>query len=53
MPEIAEYSAVMAVYALWLVVAEGLGLMGLDSRSGAVSRILEVPGDWIFLGYFC
>jgi hypothetical protein len=22
-------------------------------RVEAVSRILEVPGDWIFLGYFC
>ena len=35
MPEMAEYSAVMAVHTLWLVArAEGLGLMGLDSRSG-------------------
>ena len=30
MPEMAEYSAVMAVHTLWLVArAEGLGLMGL------------------------
>jgi 5,6-dimethylbenzimidazole synthase len=55
MPEMAEYSAVMAVHTLWLVArAEGLGLGWVSILDPvAVSRILEVPGDWIFLGYFC
>jgi 5,6-dimethylbenzimidazole synthase len=55
MPEMAEYSAVMAVHTLWLVGrAEGLGLGWVSILDPvAVSRILEVPGDWIFLGYFC
>jgi len=55
MPEMAEYSAVAAVITMWLAArAEGIG-MGWVSildphRIGAV---LDVPGDWRFIGYFC
>ncbi len=55
MPEMAEYSAVMAIHTLWLVArAEGLGLGWVSILDpAAVTRILEVPAEWIFLGYFC
>src|SRR5208282_6192883 len=55
MPEMAEYSVVAAVTTMWLAArAEGIG-MGWVSildphRIGAV---LDVPGDWRFIGYFC
>jgi 5,6-dimethylbenzimidazole synthase len=55
MPEMAEYSAVMAIHTLWLVArAEGLGLGWVSILDPAeMARILETPADWIFLGYFC
>jgi len=55
MPEMAEYSAVMAIHTIWLVArAEGLGLGWVSILDpAAVTRILEVPPEWIFLGYFC
>ena len=55
MPEMAEYSAVMAIHTLWLAArAEGLGLGWVSILDPAeVTRILEVPAEWIFLGYFC
>jgi len=55
MPEMAEYSAVMAIHTLWLVArAEGLGLGWISILDPPeVTRILEVPAEWIFLGYFC
>jgi 5,6-dimethylbenzimidazole synthase len=55
MPEMAEYSAVMAVHTLWLVArAEGLGLGWVSILDPAdVMRALDVPPEWIFLGYFC
>jgi 5,6-dimethylbenzimidazole synthase len=55
MPEMAEYSAVMAIHTLWLVArAEGLGLGWVSILDPPeVTRALEVPADWIFLGYFC
>jgi 5,6-dimethylbenzimidazole synthase len=55
MPEMAEYSAVMAIHTLWLVArAEGLGLGWVSILDpAAVTRALEVPAEWIFLGYFC
>ncbi len=55
MPEMAEYSVVMAIHTLWLVArAEGLGLGWVSILDpAAVTRILDVPPDWIFLGYFC
>jgi 5,6-dimethylbenzimidazole synthase len=55
MPEMAEYSAVMAIHTLWLVArAEGLGLGWVSILDPAeVTRALDVPPEWIFLGYFC
>jgi 5,6-dimethylbenzimidazole synthase len=55
MPEMAEYSAVMAIHTLWLVArAEGLGLGWVSILDPAeITRVLEVPSEWIFLGYFC
>jgi 5,6-dimethylbenzimidazole synthase len=55
MPEMAEYSTAMAIHTIWLVArAEGLGLGWVSILDPAeVARILEVPPDWIFLGYFC
>ncbi|MBI3500051.1 MAG: 5,6-dimethylbenzimidazole synthase [Proteobacteria bacterium] len=55
MPEMIEYSAVLAVHTLWLVArAEGIGLGWvsiLDPR--LVAEILAVPGDWRFIAYLC
>lgn len=55
MPETTAYSAVLAVHTLWLAAqAEGIGLGWLsilDPRE--VSRILDVPAEWAFIGYFC
>ena len=55
MPEMAEYSAVMAIHTLWLVArAEGLGLGWVSILDRAeVMRALDVQPEWIFLGYFC
>lgn len=55
MPEMIEYSAVMAVYTLWLLArAEGVGLGWvsiLDPKQ--VVAALDVPETWIFIGYLC
>jgi 5,6-dimethylbenzimidazole synthase len=55
MPEMAEYSTVMAIHTIWLAArAEGIGLGWVSILDPAeVARILDVPRDWIFLGYFC
>ena len=55
MPEMAEYSTVMAIHTIWLVArAEGLGLGWVSILDPAeIARILDVPPDWIFMGYFC
>ena len=55
MPEMAEYSVVMAIHTLWLAArAEGLGLGWVSILDSAeMTRLLEVPAEWIFLGYFC
>ena len=55
MPEMAEYSVVAAVSMMWLAArAEGVG-MGwvsiLDPQR--IARILDVPGSWRLIGYFC
>jgi 5,6-dimethylbenzimidazole synthase len=55
MPETAEYSAVAALYTLWLTArAEGIG-MGWVSiiDPAAVAAALDVPAAWRFIGYFC
>ncbi|MEP9377117.1 5,6-dimethylbenzimidazole synthase [Aquabacter sp. CN5-332] len=55
MPETIDYSAVMAVHTMWLAArAEGIGLGWvsiLDPEE--VTRALDVPADWRFIGYFC
>lgn len=55
MPEVAAYSAVMAVYALWLAArAAGLGLGWVSILDpAAVTAALDVPGNWTLVGYFC
>ncbi|HEY1795157.1 MAG TPA: 5,6-dimethylbenzimidazole synthase [Stellaceae bacterium] len=54
-PETSEYSAVMAVHTLWLAArAEGIGMGWVSILGpGAVATILDVPGDWRLIGYFC
>jgi 5,6-dimethylbenzimidazole synthase len=55
MPETAAYSAVMAVHTLWLAArAQGLGLGWVSILDpAAIAATLDVPADWIFIGYFC
>lgn len=55
MPETAAYSAVMAVHTLWLAArAQGLGLGWVSILDPAeVAAALDVPGAWVFIGYFC
>ncbi len=55
MPETVAYSAVMAVYTIWLAArAEGLGLGWVSILDPVVvAAILDVPGEWKFIGYFC
>ena len=55
MPEMIQYSAVLAVHTLWLAArAEGIGVGWLSILEPAqVTAILEVPSDWAFIGYFC
>jgi 5,6-dimethylbenzimidazole synthase len=55
MPEMADYSAVTAIHTMWLAArAEGIGMGWVSILDPArVSRILEVPERWRFIGYFC
>jgi 5,6-dimethylbenzimidazole synthase len=55
MPQTTAYSAVMAVYTLWLAArAAGLGLGWVSILDpAAMAAVLEVPPDWSFIGYFC
>jgi len=55
MPETTAYSAVMAVHTVWLAVrAAGLGLGWVSILDpAAVAAALDVPSDWVFIGYFC
>ena len=55
MPEMAEYSAVAAITAMWLAArAEGVGMGWVSILDPArVKTILEVPESWRFIGYFC
>jgi 5,6-dimethylbenzimidazole synthase len=55
MPETVCYSAVAAIYTLWLAArAEGIG-MGWVSilHPEPLNRDLGVPENWRFIGYFC
>ena len=55
MPQTAEWSAVMAVHTLWLAArAAGLGVGWVSILDPlAIARILDVPAEWSFIGYFC
>jgi 5,6-dimethylbenzimidazole synthase len=55
MPETAEYSAVAAIFSLWLAArAEGLGVGWVSILDPAViAAALDVPTYWRFIGYFC
>ena len=55
MPEMAAYSAVMAVHTLWLAArAAGLGVGWVSILDpGAVAAILEVPPAWRLVAYLC
>jgi 5,6-dimethylbenzimidazole synthase len=55
MPETAEYSAVAAIFSVWLAArAEGLGVGWVSILDPAViATALDVPTHWRFIGYFC
>jgi 5,6-dimethylbenzimidazole synthase len=55
MPEMAEYSAVTAVYTIWLLArAQGIGMGWVSIVDPEhVAAILDVPRRWRFIGYFC
>jgi len=55
MPEMAEYSVVAAMTAMWLAArAEGVGMGWISILDPIrVKAILEVPETWRFIGYFC
>jgi 5,6-dimethylbenzimidazole synthase len=55
MPETAEYSAVAAICTIWLAArAEGIGMGWISILDPiCVAEILDVPGVWHFVGYFC
>ncbi len=55
MPEMAAYSAVIAVHTLWLAArAAGIGLGWVSILDpAAVAAALEVPPGWRFIGHLC
>lgn len=55
MPEMADYSVVMAVHSMWLAArAEGLGLGWVSILDpDRVAEVLDVPPSWRLIGYFC
>jgi len=55
MPETAAYSAVAAIFSLWLAArAEGLGVGWVSILDpAAVAAALDIPAHWRFIGYFC
>lgn len=55
MPEMAEYSAVTAVFSLWLAArAEDIGMGWVSILDpSAVAAALDLPAAWRFIGYFC
>ena len=55
MPEMIEYSTVIAIHSLWLAArAEGIGMGWVSILEPAkVAAILEVCGDWKLIGYLC
>jgi 5,6-dimethylbenzimidazole synthase len=55
MPEMLDYSAVMAVYGFWLAArAVGLGAGWVSIfEPETLTRDLEVPADWKLVAYLC
>ena len=55
MPETVAYSAVLAIHTIWLAArAAGLGLGWVSIlEPGEVTRILDLPAAWRFIGYLC
>jgi len=55
MPEMIEYSAVTAVHTIWLAArAHGIGMGWVSILDPAiVTKLLNVPPEWKFIGYFC
>ncbi|GAC78362.1 cob(II)yrinic acid a,c-diamide reductase [Gordonia malaquae] len=55
MPQTLEYSVVTAISTLWLAArARGVGVGWVSIvEPDAVARALDVPGDWILVGYLC
>ena len=55
MPEMADYSVVTAMFSIWLAArAEGVGMGWVSILDPViVAKILDVPSDWRFIGYFC
>ena len=55
MPQMIEYSAVVAVHTIWLAArAAGIGMGWVSILDPvAVAAVLDVPADWTFIGYFC
>jgi 5,6-dimethylbenzimidazole synthase len=55
MPETLDYSVVTAVHTLWLAArAEGIGMGWVSILDPArMTEILDVPPEWIFVGYLC
>jgi 5,6-dimethylbenzimidazole synthase len=55
MPEMIDYSAVIAVHTIWLAArARGIGLGWISILDpNAMAVILDVPTAWNFIGYFC
>jgi 5,6-dimethylbenzimidazole synthase len=55
MPEMADYSAVTAIFSMWLAArAEGIGMGWVSILDPVmIAAILDIPSDWRFIGYFC
>ncbi len=55
MPEMAEYSVVAAITAMWLAArAEGIGMGWVSILDpDRITAILDVPTNWRLVGYFC
>ena len=55
MPEMIDYSVVIAVHTLWLAArARGVGLGWVSILDPAkVSAILDVPAQWRLIGHLC
>jgi 5,6-dimethylbenzimidazole synthase len=55
MPEMAEYSVVAAITAMWLAArAEGIGMGWVSILDPTrIATILDVPESWRLVGYFC